>query len=200
MVASEIPRRIISDVNNDFPPFTLDLNSSNIMSKHMVFNKAVIDLDDYESGLNFTPTPNDASRPPCTNRIKAYYQNVRGLRTKTSDFLLSSTSCDHDVIALTETSLHPYIYDGELFNTKDFIVYRCDRSELNSDHERLGGTLIAVRSHIKSELVTVPGIECIEMVIVKLVFERMNVFVCCIYIPSGSPIETYRLCHEGSGP
>ncbi|XP_037035677.1 uncharacterized protein LOC119073893 [Bradysia coprophila] len=39
------------------------------------------------------------------------YQNVRGLRTKTKEFKLSSTGCDHDALALTETGLHPGIND-----------------------------------------------------------------------------------------
>lgn len=50
-----------------------------------------------------------------------YYQNVRGLRTKTSDFSNNALSCDYDIVALTETSLNDSFFDGELFNLKRFL-------------------------------------------------------------------------------
>lgn len=121
-----------------------------------------------------------------------YYQNVRGLRTKTQDFRLSSTGCDYDVIALTETGLHSGLNDGELVDCNDFCIYRCDRSELNSDHERFGGVLVAVRSKIASERIVVPSTECVEMVVARLRFCKMCVYICCLYIPSGSPVSVYR--------
>lgn len=154
-----IPRRLISDGNNDLLPSAFDSNSGYILLNQLIFNKSDNNLASYNSVLNAATAPYNANRSHCSGRIKAYYQYVRGLRTKTSGFLLSSTSCDHDIIALTETSLHTSIFDGELFDTSEFLVHRCDRSMLNSDCVVLGGVLIAVRSHIKSELVTVPGID-----------------------------------------
>ena len=59
--------------------------------------------------------------------LSLYYQNVRGLRTKCSEFYLSSSTCNFDVIALSETWLNSSFYDSELFHS-DFTVYRCDRS------------------------------------------------------------------------
>lgn len=35
--------------------------------------------------------------------LTMYYQNVRGLRTKTNTLQKALSSCDYDVIALTET-------------------------------------------------------------------------------------------------
>lgn len=121
-----------------------------------------------------------------------YYQNVRGLRTKTKDFKLSSTNCNYDVVALSETGLNSSFFDGELFAYQDFCLYRCDRSSLNSEHERFGGVLIAVRTDIPSERVVVPLTENVELVLVKMKFHNMNVYVCCLYIPSGSPILVYQ--------
>lgn len=48
----------------------------------------------------------------------------------------------------------------------EFFVYRGDRSSLNNDSDVGGVVLIAIRSHIHSELVTVPGNEIVEMVLV----------------------------------
>jgi hypothetical protein len=98
-------------------------------------------------------------RPHLMRKLRMFYQNVRGLRTKTKTFKLSSTRCTHDIVALSETGLHSSIFDGELFTNNEFSVYRCDRSDLNSIHGRLGGVLIAVRSNIPSERVDVPMIE-----------------------------------------
>lgn len=54
--------------------------------------------------------------PLLAKRLTIYYQNVRGLRTKTKEFKLSSTGCSVDIIALTETGLTASINDGDLFN------------------------------------------------------------------------------------
>lgn len=166
------------------------------------FNNKSIDAVCYDSVPSFVvdgePDLCDSAtrKSRSSSRIQCYYQNIRGLRTKSSQFFLSSTSCVYDVIALTETSLNPSIYSGELFESSEFFVYRCDRSALNSDSDLGGGVLIAVRSHISSELVTVPGTEAVELVLVKLKLERSNVFVCCVYIPSGSDVSTYRLYYD----
>lgn len=119
-----------------------------------------------------------------------YYQNVRGLRSKTKDFLLASTACNYDVIALSETWLVPAIYDSELFGP-DFIVYRCDRSPLNSTRERGGGVLLAVRSEISSERIVVPNTDTVEIVSVRLNLNCKIIYIVCLYIPSGSADIVY---------
>lgn len=137
-----------------------------------------------------------SNQPAPSTKLDLYYQNVRGLRMKTKEFKLSSAGCNHDVIALSETGLIPTIYDGELFTNNDFCVYRCDRSELTSVHKTLGGVLIAVRSHIPSEKLIVPLTDDVELVLVRLRFSNRNVYVCCLYIPSGSPISVYHQYRE----
>lgn len=92
-----------------------------------------------------------STNPAQNESICIYYQNVRGLRTKTCDFYIATSDCDYDVIALTETGLIPSISDCEIFNLNDFVVNRCNRSVLNSKKESGGGVLVAVRSNIMSE-------------------------------------------------
>lgn len=120
-----------------------------------------------------------------------YYQNIRGLRTKIKDFYLSTLSCDHDIIALTETNLCLSVNDAELFDTGEFMVYRVDRSPSNSIHGSGGGVLIAVRSFLASEKVIVPGTENVEVIFVKVNVGGRNIYVCCMYIPSNSPVAVY---------
>ena len=54
--------------------------------------------------------------------LHIYYQNVRGLRSKTADFYVSSSSSNYDIINLSETWLKPSIYDSELFNLKYLVL------------------------------------------------------------------------------
>lgn len=49
-----------------------------------------------------------------------------------------------------------------------------------------------MRSSIASELITVPGTDDVELVVVRLRFSGMNTYVCCLYIPSGSPVAVYH--------
>lgn len=81
--------------------------------------------------------------------------------------------------------------DSELFS-QDFNVFRCDRSPLNSVKIRGGGVLIAVRKKFDAEVVSVPNIESVEMVIVKISVGRKKIYICCIYIPSNSDLIVYR--------
>lgn len=123
--------------------------------------------------------------------IRMYYQNVRGLRTKTAEFFNNSLSCDYDAIALTETSLNASFFDSELFDSKQFSVYRTDRSELNSTYQRFGGVLTAVRTQFPSEQVLVPGIDNVEMIVVRVHLQNHSLYICCLYVPSGSSVAIY---------
>lgn len=83
------------------------------------------------------------------NRLSVYYQNVRGLRTKTNEFIASLLNRDLDVIVLCETWLVEGIHSSELFDQR-YIVYRIDR-DLNLTHKLDGGgCLIAVKSNFCS--------------------------------------------------
>jgi hypothetical protein len=73
-----------------------------------------------------------------------YYQNVRGLRTKTNSFFRSVIQSDYDIVCLTETWLLDGIYDGELFDHR-YHVYRCDRDYKIRGDKMGGGVLIAVK-------------------------------------------------------
>ncbi|KAJ0172146.1 hypothetical protein K1T71_012119 [Dendrolimus kikuchii] len=86
-----------------------------------------------------------------TKRIlNIYYQNVRGLRSKTNLFYNNVCNCSYDVIVLSETWLNNNILNTELFND-NYVVYRRDRdlSSFNSKKDG-GGVLIAVTKSINS--------------------------------------------------
>lgn len=120
---------------------------------------------------------------PSQNSICIYYQNVRGLRTKTANLYTSSINCHFDIIVLTETWLNSSIYDSELFRSSDFMVHRCDRSSANSPFSNGGGVLIAVRANLHSERVLVPNSETLEILFVKCIIDKRVIHICCLYIP-----------------
>ncbi|KAG4076032.1 hypothetical protein HA402_011506 [Bradysia odoriphaga] len=64
-------------------------------------------------------------------------------------------------------------------------------SSLNNPHSSGGGVLVAVRSSLSSEEVIVPGTENVEIVFVKINIGASNIYVCCMYIPSRSPVSVY---------
>lgn len=81
--------------------------------------------------------------------FEVYYQNVRGLRTKTSDFLMNVLNRNVDVIVLCETWLNDGIHSNELIDNR-YIVYRADRNLNLIDKQDGGGCLIAVKSCLYS--------------------------------------------------
>ncbi|CAH1989210.1 unnamed protein product [Acanthoscelides obtectus] len=54
-----------------------------------------------------------------------YYQNTRGLRSKTTEFFNNVRASDYDIICLTETWLKDGVCSSELFGA-DYTVFRRD--------------------------------------------------------------------------
>lgn len=77
--------------------------------------------------------------------VSVYYQNVRGLKTKTGEFLSNILNRDIDVVVLTETWLNDSIHCSELFD-KCYTVYRADRDLTRTVKLDGGGCLVAVKS------------------------------------------------------
>ncbi|CAH2085474.1 unnamed protein product [Euphydryas editha] len=102
-----------------------------------------------------------------TKNLSVYYQNVRGLRTKTNIFFRNIIQVDYDIVCLTETWLLSGIYDQEIFDSR-YRVYRCDRDyETRGDHLG-GGVLIALRRELQAysfSTISMPGAaaEAIEL-------------------------------------
>lgn len=116
-----------------------------------------------------------------------YYQNIRGLRTKSKGFYLSTLSMNFDLIALTETWLSPRQLTTEYF-CSDYIVSRCDRSMSTSTCERGGGVLIASSRKLNCTEITLAD-RSIEHVCVKFRSSNRHIIVYCCYVPSTLSIE-----------
>lgn len=81
--------------------------------------------------------------------IDIYYQNVRGLRTKTVQFKRNIQLYAYQIVLLTETWLLDGISNEELFSDR-YSVWRRDRDYSGVGQTRGGGVLIAVRNDLAS--------------------------------------------------
>lgn len=82
--------------------------------------------------------------------LTVYYQNVRGLRTKTNTFYRNIQVNSYDIIALTETWLTDSVFDNELFDDR-YLVWRRDRNYASTGQSLGGGVLIAVRRELVAD-------------------------------------------------
>lgn len=76
----------------------------------------------------------------CHERVTVYYQNVRGLRTKSNIFSAGVNSDNYDIYCLTETWLQANIPSSEYFGS-NFSVYRHDRHVVTSGKRFEGGVM-----------------------------------------------------------
>jgi Reverse transcriptase (RNA-dependent DNA polymerase)/Endonuclease-reverse transcriptase len=116
--------------------------------------------------------------------MQLYYQNARGLRTKTNDLLHNVQLSTYDIICLTETWLKDGVFNRELFDDR-YDVFRRDRDILSSDKSDGGGVLIAIKKSKEYVAVHKPNWQCdnVEEIWVTLSFKTHNVNICCVYIP-----------------
>lgn len=128
------------------------------------------------------------------SELLVYYQNVRGLRTKTNTFFNNVLSSNYMIVALTETNLQNSINSSEIFPDY-YNVFRCDRNLEVTGRQGGGGVLLAVYndllcSRIESFSDTIPGCEC---VCVKISNNKGNaLFICVVYFRPRSPLGIYQ--------
>lgn len=113
------------------------------------------------------------------------------MSSKSSSFMKFLSSSCFQIYVLCETWLNSEILSTEFFND-NYVVYRCDRSNLNSIKSTGGGVLVAVHKSIKS-LETICYHINIECVAVKLIWPRKNLYIYAAYIPPGSSGNVYTL-------
>jgi len=119
-----------------------------------------------------------------------YYQNVRGLRTKTVQFYNDVIINDYEVIIITETWLSEGILSEELF-PPGYVIHRRDRDSRATGKTRGGGVLIAVKSCFQTVSYETPG-SLVEELWIGLSFEDHRYVIGVVYIPPGSTLGLYE--------
>lgn len=84
-----------------------------------------------------------------SSKLKMYYQNIRGMRTKSKAFFEKMIANGYDVILLCETWLNDNFYDSEFFDNR-YIVFRIDRNKEETGMTLGGGCLVAIKSNLAS--------------------------------------------------
>ena len=102
--------------------------------------------------------------------LSVYYQNVRGLNTKISDFYTNVHLENYDIILLTETWLTASTTSSMLFPAH-YNVFRCDRQG-----KRGGGVLIAVNSKLNAKPILYFD-QNIEAIWLEIEYENCNKFI-----------------------
>lgn len=150
------------------------------------------------TNYEFSPPTNDNAENTTTGKqneiielISIYYQNVRGLRTKSKDFFLNASASNYEIIALSETWLTSAHHSEEYFPS-NYIVYRCDRQNTVNNERRGGGTLIAVSSSIASEQLRLTDNNHLEYTCVKLSLSNLAIIVYCSYVKPNPSFDTIQ--------
>lgn len=132
--------------------------------------------------------------------MRCAYQNVRGLRTKSTEFFNNVASSKFDIIAISETWATESIFSSELFPS-DYLVYRKDRCLTNSRVSRGGGVLLAVDTSLRSSALNFSSvtekIPIIDIVGVKLIVKHHGaIFIIVVYIPPAISFDHMELFFE----
>ncbi|CAB3229179.1 unnamed protein product [Arctia plantaginis] len=122
---------------------------------------------------------------PKTLISKIYYQNVRGLKSRTDEIKAALSELPGHTLALTETNLDDSVYDSELF-TPDYSVLRCDRQG-----GRGGGVLLAVRQPYQLRKVSLECSPEDELVAGQISLGKYRCICCVVYLPPKIPNARY---------
>lgn len=122
--------------------------------------------------------------------MSAYYQNVRGLKSKLRTLTCNIPLTNFDIYLFSETWLNDSINSSELgFN--NFNVFRLDRNKNNSSNKHGGGVLIAVKKQIACKSINLSK-NNLETLFLILKLGNKKIIVNCSYIPPDSPITIYQ--------
>ena len=131
--------------------------------------------------------------------ITLAYQNVRGLNTKTHEFYKAVSSCDYDVVAITETWIQDGVCDSELFGDS-YIVYRKDRDLNALNVSKGGGVLIGVKQNLISNKIDlsnlVTQLPAVDVVGCRMVINGKTIYLFVIYIQPNSPTDYFEVLFD----
>lgn len=136
-----------------------------------------------------TPIPLKVLKKSDNQSLQVFYQNARGLRTKTTTFYNNLLTSTHDLFAITESGLNSSIHDGELIPC-DFKIIRCDRA----DGRKQGGVFLAISSRYELKPIPIANVDAALFELVCATVHRKNIFLfmcCVVYIPPNSNVNEY---------
>uniref|UniRef100_A0A8D9F2N7 Endonuclease/exonuclease/phosphatase domain-containing protein n=1 Tax=Cacopsylla melanoneura TaxID=428564 RepID=A0A8D9F2N7_9HEMI len=154
-IADSPDGRLITDSACDLriptiTPYSLQIknkNKNNNISRGINrTNLTQVNLDT-KSHSTLTPTTNKNKK----SEIEIFYQNIRGLRSRTNEFYINVLNQEHDILAIVETWLHPGIFDSEIIDSR-YQVFRQDSDQSVTGKELGRGLLLAIRADLQPVL------------------------------------------------
>lgn len=103
----------------------------------------------------------------------------------------STSACNFEIIALTETWLNDNFFNSEIFNSQ-YTVFRRDRNYNELGSQRGGGVLIAALGHLISSGISTSHSNFYEDVWIQLDCDGSKIIVGCVYISPNSTVECYQ--------
>ncbi|KAK6994190.1 hypothetical protein BgiMline_010777 [Biomphalaria glabrata] len=122
-----------------------------------------------------TPSLNKPTKEVTPKYLKTLVINFQSMRNKTADIEILLELEKLDIIAGTETWLHPEIYNAEIFNS-DNEIFRKDRAD---NH---GGVLLAIKNSFIAEEITLPNSKNIESTFCKINTTSTSLIIGSIYL------------------
>lgn len=118
--------------------------------------------------------------------MSIYYQNVRGLNTKTLELYNNILTNDYDLLLFTETWIQSNILDTELCDRR-YEVFRCDRDRHLTNKVTGGGVVLCARSELGVFVTNQWSCPSVESVCVSVPARVLNssvdLHVVLIYVP-----------------
>lgn len=127
-----------------------------------------------------------ASFNDTNSNLSIYYQNVRGLRTKTTDVFRKGCLSSYSIIICTETWLVDSVSNSELLDDR-YLVWRRDRNYTLTNQVKGGGVLIATRKDLQVKVLPQLNSTAEDLwlcVRIQQVNTRkwINLYLCVIYL------------------
>ncbi|KAK6970314.1 hypothetical protein BgiMline_025959, partial [Biomphalaria glabrata] len=140
--------------------------------------------------INTTASLNKPTKEVTPKYLKTLVINFQSIRNKTADLEILLECEKPDIIAGTETWLHPEIYNAEIFNS-NYEIFRKDRAD---NH---GGVLLAIKNTLIAEEITLPNPKNIESTFCKINTTSTSLLIGSIYRPPNSSLEYMQeLCNQ----
>ncbi|KAK6967414.1 hypothetical protein BgiMline_027229 [Biomphalaria glabrata] len=140
--------------------------------------------------INTTASLNKPTKEVTPKYLKTLIINFQSIRNKTADLEILLECEKPDIIAGTETWLHPEIYNAEIFNS-NYEIFRKDRAD---NH---GGVLLAIKNTLIAEEITLPNSKNIESTFCKINTTSTSLIIGSIYRPPNSSLEYMQeLCNQ----
>ncbi|XP_045471763.1 uncharacterized protein LOC123678670 [Harmonia axyridis] len=138
---------------------------------------------------------NDTANFAAAHSLECFYQNVRGLRSKTHDIFDSIVQSEYDIICLSETWLSSDILDSEICDDR-YVLYRNDRNFDLTSKSRGGGVLIAVRSSLMACSINLDSIKesfpNVNIMGLRIGLRGSHFYILTLYIPPNTASDQYE--------